>query len=259
MKNKTGTREWSERSLNITAGCPHRCRYCYGRFDAVVRYKRMTQEQWDNPVTDQKKVDKDYRKHYDGVTMFPTVHEITSSNLSECMCVLRKQLDLGNKILIVSKPHWDCITVICEAFMEYQDLIEFRFTIGSTKDDVLKFWEPGAPGFEERLSCLQYAYQAGYKTSVSCEPYLDCHVNYTYIACEDYLTESFWIGKLRNFNSRVNLDNVTHGEMSRYVDTLKAALDDDVVKSVFAVLDGQPFIKWKDSIRDVMDKVRSKK
>ena len=191
--------------------------------------------------------------------MYPTVHDITEANLSQYMCRLRKELDLGNKILIVSKPRWDCISVICEAFLEYQHLIEFRFTIGSTKSDVLEFWEPGAPNFGERLACLQYAYHKGYKTSVSSEPYLDQHVIYNYHACKEWITESFWIGKLRHFGSRVNLDGVSPTDIARYVDPLMRAMQDSVVKQIHAVLDGQPFIEWKDSVTDVMDKQRVKK
>lgn len=259
MKHKTGVQEWAQRSLNIQRGCEHSCRYCFARFNAVTRFKQCNAEQWKFPCIDNKKVDKDYRTHYEGVTMFPTTHDITPANLSQCMCVLRKQLDLGNKMLIVSKPHWDCITVICEAFKEYQHLIEFRFSIGSTEDDILKFWEPGAPGFDERLSCLKYAFHAGYKTSVSCEPYLDPHPAYTYEACRDFITDSFWIGKLRHFKSRVNLSGAKPGELKRYAVPLTDALADSFVKQMFAVLDGKPLIKWKDSIRDVMDKCRVKK
>jgi len=256
---KSGTKEWSDRSLNIQRGCENNCRYCFARYNSVTRFKMCGEEHWHIPCIDNTKVDKNYRKHYKGVTMFPTTHDITDANLSQYMCVLRKQLDLGNKMLIVSKPRWSCIPAICEAFKEHQNLMEFRFTIGSTSSDILEFWEPGAPDFHERLSCLRYAYRAGYKTSISCEPYLDPHPAYTYEACKEYVTESFWIGKLRHFNSRVNLDGVTDAEMSRYVEPLKAAMQDSVVKQMFAVLDGQPLIKWKDSIRDVMDKCRVKK
>ena len=225
----------------------------------MTRFKLCSAKHWPLPCIDNKKVDKNYRTHYEGVTMFPTTHDITEANISQYMCVLRKQLDLGNKILIVSKPTWNCITVICEAFKEFQHLIEFRFTIGSTSSDILKFWEPGAPNLQERLSCLKYAYHAGYKTSVSCEPFLDAHVAYTYEACRDYITDSFWIGKLRHFGSRIHIDDATPAQISRYVDPLKAAMEDSVVKQMFAVLDGKPGIKWKDSIRDVMVKVRVKK
>jgi hypothetical protein len=211
----------------------------------------MTQEQWDNPVIDNKKVDKGYRKR-NGLIMFPTTHDVTPFNINEYLCVLRKLLDAGNQVLVVSKPHWQCITVICEAYEAYKKQIMFRFTIGSMKDEILRFWELNAPNFQERLACLQYAYHKGYATSVSCEPYLDSYAAYTYSACKPYITDSFWIGKLRHFNSRVRLDDATPEQIKKYVEPLKAAQSDDIVKSMYRLLDGQPFIQWKDSIREVM-------
>jgi hypothetical protein len=249
---KTGVAEWAEHSVNIQTGCEHNCRYCFARHNAVVRFKQCDAAQWTKPVIDQTKVDRRYHGRYKGVVMFPTAHDITPLNLSEYLCVLRKLLDAGNNILIVTKPHWPCITVICEAYANFKKQMTFRFTIGSTGDAVLKFWEPGAPGFMERLSCLRYAYYRGYSTSVSCEPYLDPHVIYTYTACKPYITDSFWVGKLRHFNSRVQLYGVTEEQMKQFVEPLKAAQCDKVVRDIYKLLDGQPFIQWKDSIREVM-------
>ena len=134
---KTGTREWSDVSMNIQRGCEHGCLYCYARYDAVQRWKRCEAKHWPTPCIDEKKVDAAHLKTYRGVVMFPTTHDITPANLSQYLCVLRKLLDAGNRVLIVSKPHWECITVICNAHLEYKRQIEFRFTIGSTDEDVL--------------------------------------------------------------------------------------------------------------------------
>ena len=35
-----------------------------------------------------------------------------------------------------------------------------RFSIGACDDQILSFWEPNAPNFEERKQCLKYAYKA---------------------------------------------------------------------------------------------------
>jgi hypothetical protein len=224
----------------------------------VDRFKQISPEDWLVSKVNKKVVNASQGKKQ-GTIMIPSSHDITPDILYDFMVVLSKLLHADNNVLIVSKPHWECITKICETFKAFKDQIMFRFTIGSTNSDILKFWEPGAPNFEERLSCLKYAYRAGYKTSISCEPYLDPHPAYTYEACKEWVTESFWIGKLRHFNSRVILDGVTDSEMSTYVDPLKAAIQDSVVKQIFSVLDGKPLIKWKESIRDVMAKVRVKK
>jgi len=252
MLNKTGTKEWSDHSMNIQRGCEHDCRYCYARFNAVNRFKQCEAKHWKLPCINEAKVDQPHKKKYNGVVMYPTTHDITEANLNQYLCVLRKLLDAGNKVLIVTKPHWSCITVICQAYAEYQKQITFRFTIGSANDEVLEFWEPGAPNFTERIACLQYAYECGYKTSVSCEPYLDPYVIYTYTACKPYINDSFWIGKLNGWNSRVMLDDATDEQIAKYVEPLKAAQSDSIVRSMYRMLDGQPFIKWKDSVRKVM-------
>ena len=38
---KTGTREWSEQSINCCVGCAHACLYCYARANAL-RFGRLT-------------------------------------------------------------------------------------------------------------------------------------------------------------------------------------------------------------------------
>jgi len=248
---KTGTKEWAEVNVNIQRGCEHGCRYCYARYNSVKRFKRCTAEQWLSPVIDSKKVDKNYRRRK-GIVMFPSTHDITTRNISECLVVLHRLLDAGNRVLIVSKPHWTCIPLMCESLKKYKHQIEFRFTIGSNDDDVLGFWEPNAPKFAERLACLWYAYKAGYETSVSCEPYLDAYVIYTYWSVVNYLTSSFWVGKLRAFNSRVDLAGVTEEQMIKYVEPLRSAQTDAVVMSIYKSFHSLPLVKWKDSIRKVV-------
>jgi len=252
MENKrTGVYEWADKSFNIQIGCENDCRYCFARYRSVTRFKQCpSNEAWKTPVINFDTVNKGCRTNY-GVVMFPSTHDITSLNLSEYLCKLRKYLDAGNHVLIVSKPRFDCIRVIAEAYEDYKEQILFRFTIGSMDNEILKFWEPNAPSFDERLGCLQYAYRHGYKTSVSCEPYLDPFVVYTYTARKPFLTDSFWIGKLRGWH-QVRMDDVTPAQAVDFIEPLKAAQSDTVVKSMVRMLDGQPFIQWKDSIREVM-------
>ena len=251
MKSKTGTKEWASTNVNFQTGCENDCLYCFARGDAVGRWHRCTAEQWRHPVIDQAKVDK-HRGKVDGVVMFPSTHDLTPLNLSEYLTVLRRLLDAGNQVLVVSKPRWQCITVLCEAYQDYKSQIMFRFTIGSMDDAVLGFWEPNAPNFAERLSCLEYAFHKGFRTSVSCEPYLDPYVIYTYTACKPFITDSFWVGMLRHFERRVDLTGATVEQIKKFVKPLKEAQGDDVVKGIYRLLNGQPFIKWKDSVRKVV-------
>lgn len=254
MDKKTGVAEWAVASINIQRGCEHDCRYCWARFDAVTRFSRCKAEHWKLPRINNEKVDAPHKKKYDGRVMFPTTHDITEANLSQYLCVLRKLLDAGNDVLVVTKPHLGCIRVICEAYQEYKEQIQFRFTIGSTDNDTLAFWEPGAPNFDERFACLQYAYDKGFQTSVSCEPYLDAYPQYVYEACRHYITDSFWIGIIKHFKARVRLEDATEEQKEKYVDTLLRTQTPTAVKQYHALLDGKPFIEWKDSITEIVGK-----
>jgi len=252
-KKLTGTREWAAATTNIQTGCEHDCRYCYARYDAVTRRKRCTREQWRVPLIHADRLDARYRL-LPGPVMFPSTHDITANNISECLVVIKKLLEAGNELLIVSKPTLECVQLLCEVLRPWQRRITFRFTIGSMSDEILSFWEPGAPSFESRFKSLTCAYFAGYRTSVSCEPYLDGFPQHVYHACRDYLVDSFWIGKLRNWASRVDLSGATTEEIKLYVEPLKAAQRDGFVRGLVRILDGRKFIRWKDSIREVIEK-----
>ncbi len=258
MKRLTGTREWAETNVNIQLGCEHGCRYCYARYQAVKWRKWCTAEQWLDPVIVQSKVTRSFLKRV-GVVMYPSTHDVTPRNLSESICVLQKMLDAGNEVLLVSKPHLDCIEVICETFQRYRRQLSFRFTIGSMDDRVLDFWEPNAPCYAERLQCLMYAYANKYHTSVSCEPFLDFNINRIialYKELKPYITNSFWIGKLRHFDRRVDMSGVTSEQEEGFVKSLKAAQSDEVIWEIYANphLHLERLIRWKDSIRQVIEK-----
>ena len=176
--------------------------------------------------------------------MFPTSHDITNESLSGCLIVLEKLLNSGNEILITSKPNFNCIKEICNKFIDYKDLIQFRFTITSHDDTFLNFWELGAPNFEERLQSLKYAYQHGYKTSISIEPFLDKN---PYILVEllmPYTTESIWIGKM-NYIRKANL---TSAEKKFYNLIRKCNSKENLIKIVEKSKLYGNFVKIKDSI-----------
>ena len=250
-KARSGTREWASDTVNIQLGCENGCRYCYARCMMVKWLKRCTAEQWLEPVINQEKVDRGYPR-YKGVVMFPSTHDITPLNISECLCVLDKLLDAGNQVLIVSKPRWSVIPLICESLAQWKKQVTFRFTIGSTDSRVLRFWEPNAPDFQERYACLKYAYHKGYATSVSCEPYLDQWPNHVYAATEECVTDKIWVGMLRDFGNRVVMDGVSPMQEARFVRPLKALQNPLIVKAMYATMKDLPKIMWKDSIRKVI-------
>lgn len=260
---KTGTREWAAINVNIQTGCEHDCRYCYARWNAVTRYKWCTRQQWCEPKIDSARVDKDYGR-YEGRVMFPSAHDVTMRNANECLVVLRKLLEAGNEVLIVSKPDWNVIQLVMEALKYWQSQVMFRVTIGSCFDNVLKFWEPGAPNFDSRIKSLCCSFLEGWRTSVSCEPYLDCHPAHVvalYEQCAPFLSRDpaggMWFGMLRHWNSRVDLAGATEQEINLYVEPLRAAQSDAFVHLLVKELDGKPHVRWKDSIQEVIDKDRA--
>ena len=126
----SGTKEWADREYNCYIGCEHNCRYCYARAGMVRRKQVESAAAWARPKVRPKQVARRMGKIAKRAFMFPTTHDITPRNLKTCMIVLQHLLDGGNRVLIVSKPHLDCIKTICKTFADRRDMILFRFTIG---------------------------------------------------------------------------------------------------------------------------------
>jgi uncharacterized Fe-S cluster-containing radical SAM superfamily protein len=245
----SGTKEWAAQSCNCVNGCSHDCRYCYARYDAVDRYGRMTREQWPVEQIRQKDVAKPRHK-MQGRIMFPTTHDITPNTLEACLTVLQKLLAAGNEVLIVSKPHLACVDELCCELENHKPQITFRFTIGTSDDAILSYWEPGAPGFWERFRCLQHAYVNGYRTSVSMEPLLGPErAAETVAKLQPYVSDSIWIGTLNRIDQRVLIAN---DEDRCQVERLKRWQTPDAIRWVYERLKDNPLVKWKESYKQVL-------
>ena len=182
--------------------------------------------------------------------MFPTTHDILPECLEPCLEVMHKLLDRGYNLLVVSKPHRECIEKICDEFADYKDRILFRFTIGAMDDGQLKFWEPEAPNFVHRLGCLEYAFKQGFQTSVSSEPMLDSeNIVDLVTALEPFVTNSIWLGKMNDTQSRVRIDSIEDQ------DALQFILDgqtDEKIWEIYKALKDRPLVKFKESIKEVV-------
>jgi DNA repair photolyase len=245
-KRLSGTKEWAEHSVNCYLGCPHNCRYCYAR-EAAVRRGLVKWEDWKTPRLNAKAAERRYPK-FPGRVMFPTTHDITLANLGACYAVLRSLVDAGNSVLVVTKPHWDCIEELCHRFGRRE--LTFRFTIGSADSSTLAYWEPGAPSFPERLACLAYAHSRGFLTGVSIEPCLNM---YRIIALVDlvspFVTDTIWVGLLNKAKARVRLET---DDDRRQLDAVLDRQTKGVVASVHAALAVNPKVRWKDSVRQLL-------
>ena len=247
-KPVSGTKEWASHNVNCYSGCSNNCTYCYARYNAV-RFKRMTAEQWPNEKLREEEIWKP-RRLLNGVVMFPTTHDITPTNLWQCRIVLNHLLRAGNKVLIVSKPHFACVRELCKDLVQYRKEILFRFTINATDPELLKFWEPGAPWFLERLASLHHAHETGYQTSVSAEPLLEpWNVQLLVDRVRDYVTHSIWIGKANQLRQRTAWKLLgDHPEIVR----LLSWQTKEKILEIYEMFRNDWLIKWKDSYKKVI-------
>lgn len=192
----TGTKEWADSNENFCDGCSNDCGYCYAKANAK-RFRPESYKTWSTMKIKQREVDKGYRKRK-GRIMFPTSHDITLEVLKSALRVLTKMLTAGNEVLITTKPDPTVIRTLCNRLREFIPQIQFRFTITSVWEPTSKKWEPGAPPPNERLKALKWAFNEGYKTSISIEPYLDAIDLVPHLICitQDWVTDTIWIGPM---------------------------------------------------------------
>lgn len=254
-QHQWGTHEWATNNLNCISGCKNGCLYCYSE-EMAIRFKQKTADNWKDEKVRAHDLNRQI-KHYEKRVMYPSSHDIRPEHLTENMEFLKHILEAGNKVLIVSKPHLVCIKAICKEFEQYKKKILFRFTIGSADDTVLKFWEPNAPEFYERLNCLILAHGLGFGTSVSCEPMLDNNIDLVIEKCSPYVTETIWIGHVNHLlgiKGRGRLDFNGHNDPATIAKAkeLIAWQSDENTLKLYERYKNDPMIRWKESIKKVI-------
>ncbi len=239
----TGTREWADYNVNCIKGCFNNCRYCYAKMMAK-RFGRCTEDTWKDMVINDGAVENNYGK-YKGRVMFPSSHDIVDKPAirEACFIVINKLLESGNDTLITTKPKLSITKEIIKQFHSYNEQIQFRFTITSLNNQMLLFWEPNAPDYEERLASLKYAYKKGFKTSVSIEPFLDYDPQPLILELAPYVTESIWLGPM-NYIPRLGLKN---GDEQRYIE-IRKNYEIDHLREIYTDLIDFPLIRFKDSM-----------
>lgn len=250
QNNVFGTREWAEKTANCVLGCAHNCRYCYAKTMAI-RFRRKTSATWPEEKWALHQI-KNVCRGRPAKVMFPSTHDITPENIQVCLQALEQMLTYGHHLLIVSKPHLECIQHICQVFSEQKQKILFRFTIGSADNSILKFWEPNAPDFQERLESLRHAHMAGFQTSVSCEPMLDDNVAAVVSATAPFVTDSIWIGKANQLRARLKINGYGDVATMKRADKLIASQSDDRIRALYARFKDSPKIRWKETIKRVL-------
>ena len=85
---------------------------------------------------------------------------------------------------------------------------------------------------------------------------LDPYVANLYEACSDFVTESFWVGKMRKFRQRVDLSGITEDQYRQFVKPVLVTLDDNTIKLFYETMKDYPLIRWKDSVREVVSELK---
>ena len=243
-KITSGTKEWADYNINCVKGCANNCRYCYAKMMAK-RFGRATEETWKEMVIRKDMVDKKFPK-YKGRVMFPSSHDIVDiPEVKEiCFIVLRNLLDAGNEVLVTMKPSLSVTKELVEDFSMYKERMQFRFTITSNDNEILAFWEPDAPQYEERLESLILAYKEDYMTSVSVEPFLDDDPVVLIKDLSPYITESIWIGPMNHMPRK----NIHPDDVVEY-DRVRRIKDVESLRQIYEQLVNVPNIRFKDGMR----------
>lgn len=245
-----GTKEWAEVTENICRGCQNNCLYCYAAHNAN-RFGLRKRDDWAREELTKRASITSYPAR-DGVVMFPSSHDITPFNVVEYIRVAKLILEKGNRLLIVSKPRLEVIKKVCAALIHHKRHILFRFTIGTLKTDISLFWEPGAPPPHERIMALEFAQSEGFDTSVSIEPMLHGWMGAVDVVdmVEPFVSDTIWIGKMNKALLRVD-----NGYRAAVEQIILLQRDDAILKLVEMLKDDQK-IRWKDSVKMVIEKHR---
>lgn len=255
-----GTNEWAVATMNAFKGCDNGCHYCYAQAN-FSRYDKEFAKVKDIPVAkDLDKFKKDFQAKCRkakgiGKVMFPSTHDITPLTLDYCIKALKHMLQFeGNsfEFLIVTKPRIDCVERLCKELEGYTGRILFRFTIGSADDAVLKFWEPGASSFSERLECVKYAYNNGFKTSISIEPRLDDNTDAVIKAVYPFVTDAIWLGSANKMKFRLKMNGCADEVHLKAAEVLEALNGEEKVNDLYSKWGSDRKIKWKESLKKIL-------
>jgi DNA repair photolyase len=253
-KVTSGTKEWADYNYNCILGCLNDCRYCYAKMMAR-RFGRSNASNWKDMKIRKEILNKKVRK-VPGRIMFPSTHDIIENSpyKEACFTALENLLINGNIVLVTSKPRLAIVKEIESQFSKFREQIQFRFTITSCSDELLKFWEPNAPLFQERFSSLQFAFIKGFKTSVSIEPFLDYNPLPLIDKVIPYITESIWIGRM-NYIACRNLSDLEQSFYNKVRENYETKHLLEIVRN----LSSHPKIRFKDSIRNQINRIPQNK
>ena len=246
-KYRTGGWQWADkgRSFNIMnskSACPNDCTYCYVKPMNLRFHRPVEVADIEDFQLHDKRVTKNWAKAKEPyLYMFPSSHDIFPSMVDSYISVVKKMLQAGHDLMLVSKPRKECMVKIMDELEEWKDRITMRFSISTDDVELMKEFEPNAPNFEERLDCLVTAFERGYATSVSLEPYISDPVPLVE-KLEDFVSKDIWIGLMNHKHAIYNFDKIEHLYEKEYVKKIVDKLIDN--EKVF----------WKESVMELFVK-----
>lgn len=246
-----GTHQWADQTINILKGCECGCIYCFAAARAY-RFHEKEPGQWTIEILNENQFNKKVSNKA-CLTMFPSTHNISpNAHLPECEQKIQEILNTGSQILIVLKPWKSVVEDICTKFEAYKEQIIFRFTIGSADNATLKFWEPGAPSYDERLDALRYAFEHGFSTSISCEPFLDNNIDQVIADTRAFITDSIWVGTMNQGRARIKVNGHWTPEVEAKYNELMGWYSEENIRTLYERYKDDSLIRWKESIAKVV-------
>ena len=256
MSRKTGTREWSEHSVNCCLGCRHGCLYCYGR-EAALRWGKINRgEDWTTERVDVEAANRT-RKKYAGRVMFPTVHDLTKGTAAACLATLVNLLDAENDVLVVSKAglHVPALLDTARSLAEGKGKLELRVSLTCLDGRIAACWEPFAPSPRDRLAALIRANRADFDTSVSIEPCLEPERVQEIVdaALDAEVKGEIWIGGANLLRRRTAwIPDKRDLPLEWDICRIEAGQTPEAMGRIYEALNGNPQIRWKDSYQKVL-------
>ncbi|MHA1747717.1 MAG: hypothetical protein ACTSYF_03640, partial [Promethearchaeota archaeon] len=202
------------------------------------------------------------------LVMFPTTHDLFPIHRKIYVWAIDNLLKNGNDILIVTKPDPSVIEDICKRYGEHdkRSHIEFRFTIGTQDKKERAYWEPYAPTIEKRLESISIVKDFNFKLSISMEPLLTLRpIELIDIIINIYGSiPEIWLGKMNhiNLNKKALYDlHINDLEMTNQQKLINSS--EFFWTVLYNDLKRHPKwnelkdkIKWKDSVRPIINKIK---
>jgi hypothetical protein len=100
---------------------------------------------------------------------------------------------------------------------------------------------------------LKFAYNQGFKTSVSCEPMLDDKIEKVIELVLPYVTDSIWLGKMNFLIRRLKINGYNDEGSIHKANQLLEWQKDENIYNLYDRYRDNPMIKWKESIKKVLN------